>query len=302
MVDFYRGEPFLREDLVEIVESAIRHCNGLYLINTPTNALSPDKILKKVEGILKLGIPKYVLSISLDGPPEVHDRVRGIPGTWESTMEVLQGSKEIQRSYPERFKVVLEYTLLPESHGRFAEMVDVLRKYVPEVHTGDFFLATPNISEHYYGNTRLSESLRSKKCRQLIESSILQVQKVRQENRKVDPGYIIPQLFIDMAASYLRTDIPLMRCRATGSTIFIDPQGIVYPCNGWNRVLGHLRKEDYSLRQILEKPEIKNIRYDIDQFKCGGCWTPCEAFVSIAEEVIRPKTILRVLRILSRMR
>ncbi|MEK6693491.1 MAG: radical SAM protein [Nitrospirota bacterium] len=299
---FTGGEPFLRDDLVEIVEAAAHHCTNLYLINTPTNALSPDKILKKVEGILKLGIPKYVLSISLDGPPEVHDRVRGIPGTWESAMEVLQGAKEIQKSHPEKFNVVLEYTLLPESHGRFAEMVDALRKYAPEINAGDFFLATPNISEHYYGNTHLSESLRSKKCRPLIESSLPQIQKVRQVNGKVEPGYIIPQLFIDMAASYLRTDIPLMRCRATRSTIFIDPEGTVYPCNGWNKVLGHLREADFSLRKILEGPAITEIRQDMDQFKCGGCWTPCEAFVSIAEEVIRPKTILRLLGVLSRRR
>lgn len=180
-------------------------------------------------------------------------------------------------------------------------MIDALRKYAPKVHAGDFVLATANISEHYYGNTHLAESLRSKKCRPLIESSLPQIQKARQVNGKVDAQYIIPQLFIDMAAPYLRTDIPLMRCRATRSTIFIDPKGTVYPCNGWNKVLGHLREDDYSPRQVLEKPAIKNIRQDMDQFKCGG-WTPCEAFVSIAEEVIRPKTILRLLGVLSQRR
>ncbi|MEK6691268.1 MAG: radical SAM protein [Nitrospirota bacterium] len=297
-ITFTGGEPFLRNDLSQIVEAAARHCSGLYLINTPTNSLSPDKVLQTVENILHLGIPEYVLSISLDGPPEVHDRIRGIPGAWDKAMEVLKGAKTIQKSFPSGFNVVLEYTLLSESYGRFNEMVDAVRQHVPEIHAGDFLLATANVSEHYYGNTAVAKDLRKRKDYSLIKSAIHQVKNAREEQGRLNSRYIIPQLYLDMAIPYMQTDVPLMHCRATRSTIFIDPAGAVYPCNAWNKILGHLRESDYTLKQILDQPIIKQIREDMDSFKCGGCWTPCEAVVSLSEEIIHPKTILRILGVL----
>lgn len=297
-ITFTGGEPFLRNDLSEIVEAAARHCPDLYLINTPTNSLSPDKVLQTVEGILHLGIPEYVLSISLDGPPEVHDRIRGIPGAWDKAMEVLKGAKTIQRSFPSGFNVVLEYTLLPHSYGMFNEMVDAIRQHVPEIHAGDFLLATANVSEHYYGNTAGARAIRNKQDYPLIKSALDQVRDARRQHGKLSPRYIIPQLYLDMAVPYMSTDVPLMRCRATRSTIFIDPGGGVYPCNAWNRVIGRLRESDYSLRQVLEQPAIKQMREDMDSFKCGGCWTPCEAVVSLSEEIIHPRMILRILGVL----
>jgi len=297
-ITFTGGEPFLRNDLSEIVGSASRHCPDLYLINTPTNSLSPDKILEAVERILHLGIPEYVLSISLDGPPEVHDRIRGIPGAWDKAMEALKGAKKIQRSFPSGFNVVLEYTLLSESYGRFNEMVEAVRQYVPDIHAGDFILATANVSEHYYGNISGIRTLKKREDSHLIESALIQVQSARKKEGKLSPRYIIPQLYLNMAIPYMRTNVPLMRCRATRSTIFIDPDGAVYPCNAWNKILGYLRKADYSLKGILDHQAMKQIHKDMDQFKCGGCWTPCEAVVSLSEEIIHPRTILRMLGVL----
>lgn len=288
------GEPFLRNDLVEIAEAAAQHCPNLYCINTPTNALAADKILKAVERLSALDLPGYVLSVSLDGPPEVHNSVRGIPTAWEKAMTVLRGAKDLQRSRSAGFKVVIEHTLLPEAYGRFAELVAAVRKSVPEITARDFFVAAASTSEHYYGNAAGVQAIQDPANRPAMQRAVQDIIDARKSHRALDVRYLLPQLYLDMALPYVVSRVPPMRCRATRSTIFIDPSGIVYPCNAWNRVLGRLRESDFSLRKILSAPGMKQMRRDIDAFKCGGCWTPCEASVSLAETAVHPGTLARL--------
>lgn len=288
------GEPFLRSDLVEIAEAAARHCPNLYCINTPTNALAPDKVLKAVDRLSALGLPEYVLSVSLDGPPEIHNTVRGIPTAWDRAMTVLRGARDLQRRRGAGFKVVIEHTLLPDAYGRFGEMLDAVRKSVPEITARDVLVTVASTSEHYYGKPDGAPAITDPARRPAAQEAMREIIRARKAERAFDVRYVFPQLYLDMALPYVVSREPPMRCRATRSTIFIDPGGITYPCNAWNRVLGRLRESDYSLRKMLAAPGMEQLRKEIDEFRCGGCWTPCEASVSLAESAIHPRTLARL--------
>ena len=286
------GEPFLRTDLVEIAEAALRHCPNLFYINTPTNSLAPEKILETVGRLLKLNIPMYVLSISLDGPPDVHNRVRGISTAWDRAMTVLGSVRELEKKYPHRFQVLIEHTLLPPAYGRFTEMVDAVRQKFPDINAADFMVAGPNVSQHYYGNAAAVGELKSSK--EEMDKALLQIIEARSARRRLSLNYLVPQLYLELYRGYATSRIPPMHCRAARSSVFIDPEGIVYPCNGWNRELGQLRESGFSLENILNRPETRTLRKDIDRFKCGGCWTPCEASVSIGETALHPRTLCQL--------
>jgi MoaA/NifB/PqqE/SkfB family radical SAM enzyme len=292
------GEPFLREDLVELAELAFRKCPRLYCINSPTNSLDPDGILDKVEKILQIGLPRYVLSISLDGPPDVHDRVRGLPGTFAKAMRVLTESKKLEKKFPSRFMVVLEHCLLPPAYEKFRDMVNAVRDHEPSVNASDFLVATANVSNHYYGNTAAAASIKTSVSHQQLEQALQHILAARREAANLTPEYILPQTYLDLAVPYVRSARPPMRCRATRSTLFIDPNGIVYPCNSYTRELGRLRDAEYSLEKILGRADMEQIRKDIDEFKCGGCWTPCEASQSLAETFLSPAMAWRMVRTL----
>jgi sulfatase maturation enzyme AslB (radical SAM superfamily) len=83
------GEPVLREDLVDILELFYVN-NGSRVINFPTNGLRPDLIERHLEELFKR-CPDYTvhLNFSLDGPGEVHDQIRGIPGNFEKTISSM---------------------------------------------------------------------------------------------------------------------------------------------------------------------------------------------------------------------
>jgi len=293
------GEPFDRDDIVEIAKLAYRHCRNLYCMNSPTNSLSPEKVLRRTEEIVQTGVPRYVLSVSLDGPPHVHDRVRGLPGTFQKAMRVLQGAKELEKKYPSRFSVMLEHCLLPPAFGKFEEMVEAVRAHVPEIDASDFLVATANVSNHYYGNTAAAESIRNAISPDVVQEALQHIIATRKRAVAPTPQYILPQTYLDLAVPYIRTNHPPMRCRATRSTVFIDPNGVVYPCNSYSRILGRLRESGYSLKSILSRPDMDAIRKDIDEFKCGGCWTPCEASQSLAEGFLRPRLALQMLATLA---
>ena len=72
------GEPFLREDLPGICESAYRRCSP-GIINIPTNGLLSSRIPGAVEEIARAcSGSQIIINLSLDEIAERHDRIRGV--------------------------------------------------------------------------------------------------------------------------------------------------------------------------------------------------------------------------------
>lgn len=81
-IELTGGEPFLRSDIVEIARAFAESSKDLYLMTMPTNSLcNPETEIGRIKEILSLGIPRVAITISLDGHKELHDKIRGIPGT-----------------------------------------------------------------------------------------------------------------------------------------------------------------------------------------------------------------------------
>ena len=80
-VIFSGGEPMLRRDIVELVAHATR-LGMLVRLNTNGLLLTPERARAlKQAGLVLVGL-------SIDHPdPEVHDRLRGVPGLFENAME-----------------------------------------------------------------------------------------------------------------------------------------------------------------------------------------------------------------------
>jgi len=83
------GEPTLREDLPEITGIFARHCRPVIVLLS-TNGLEPRRTAAAAAGLLAAA-PRstIVVKLSLDGPPELHDRLRGVPGAHGRVLESL---------------------------------------------------------------------------------------------------------------------------------------------------------------------------------------------------------------------
>ena len=83
------GEPFLREELVDIIELFVRN-NGIKSINLPTNGLLKDRVVEWTGELLER-CPKLAvyLNFSLDALGETHDAIRGVPGNFAKTVAAM---------------------------------------------------------------------------------------------------------------------------------------------------------------------------------------------------------------------
>ena len=94
------GEPTLRQDLPLIIEKILQHCPMIESVNITTNALAPNRLESIVKELLDLRKKlkpdlNLLFQISLDGPKDTHDFIRGIPGAFEKVIESVQHLKKL---------------------------------------------------------------------------------------------------------------------------------------------------------------------------------------------------------------
>lgn len=121
------GEPFLRDDLYKIAYTTIEN-NPLAILNIPTNGSKPEKIKKTVCKILQLKIPFVYVTISLDGPPEVHNRLRGREGSWQNAVETY---KKLEKLKDMHLNVYFEHLISPFNLGEFESCVNTAKEKIP---------------------------------------------------------------------------------------------------------------------------------------------------------------------------
>ncbi len=90
------GEPFLRDDLPDICESAHRH-NRPGIINIPTNGLLVDRIPAMVEKIAReCADSQIIVNVSIDEIGERHDKIRGVPGSYEKAVASYRALRKLK--------------------------------------------------------------------------------------------------------------------------------------------------------------------------------------------------------------
>jgi MoaA/NifB/PqqE/SkfB family radical SAM enzyme len=108
------GEPFVFPGIIELITYI--HAKGIF-ISIDTNATR----LKEFAGDLaRLG--KIHLTISLDGPEAVHDRVRGVAGTYAKVREGLRELAEAEKRHGNPIGKSFNYTISPYSLPGLAEL------------------------------------------------------------------------------------------------------------------------------------------------------------------------------------
>lgn len=90
------GEPTLRTDLVEIVQTIVDTLPKLKSITITSHGFHVkrwEEFLPRITAICSKNKIHFRLNLSVDGVSEVHDKVRGIPGGYERTMRTLNLAK-----------------------------------------------------------------------------------------------------------------------------------------------------------------------------------------------------------------
>jgi MoaA/NifB/PqqE/SkfB family radical SAM enzyme len=92
-VYFTGGEALLPDNCVEMAVAVTEWCPWVILAGA-TNSLEPDLYYDRVKAMQEHGCTLRIF-VSLNGPPELHDRTRGVPGAHQKALEMADGLRQL---------------------------------------------------------------------------------------------------------------------------------------------------------------------------------------------------------------
>src|SRR5262245_2211710 len=267
-LDLTGGEVFLRRDAVELIEAA---CTAplLGVLHFPTNGWFGERILEAVErvGALRSDLD-LLITVSIDGPPALHDRIRGREGSFERAMDTF-----LRLRPRSGVRTYVGTTITPDNTDAIDALEGELRARIPDFAPDEWHWNWLQISQHFFHNQGLARGPHPP-AGTLVRRHI---------QRRGWPKNLVDAMelaFLINLEFYRRGEPTGIVCQSLRSTAFISPEGDLYPCHVYDRPLGNLR--DRTLQDIWSAPETLRARRDIEQLACGGCFTPCEAYPALA--------------------
>ncbi|MDE1824238.1 MAG: radical SAM protein [Candidatus Micrarchaeota archaeon] len=278
-IEITGGEPFLRSDIVEIVKAFKENSKDLYILTMPTNSLcNPEMELRKIEEILKLGIPKVSITLSLDGHRELHDKIRGVKGNFDKVIDMARKLRELQVIYKNLF-FIFGYTMSKFNQGELQKTYEGVKQELPWVTYNNFHVNVGQISDSYYKNANLD----IKAQQDMIANDV----KTLIKNKHFEMGAIplVENVFLRNLVKYIETGNSPMKSKSLDASLFLDSYGNVYPSIMWGRKIGNIKESNYDLMPIWKNSEADEVRKLIREGKEPNAWTACEAYQSIVGNI-----------------
>jgi len=271
------GEPFLRNDFGQILLYIINNCTSIKLLTIPSNGLDKNRIIPCLEKIKDQTRLLIYISFSLDGPPGVHDFIRGIKNGYTKTWDTYNEARKIVAKN-NNFHVGFETTL---SKHNIANANGFICNLISEQHS---VVVTMAHNAQFYKNKGEEITLPSHNSTAVKTM----VDNFNQHVRGLSPENILRRVYLRNCVRYIANPAErILTCRALQTSLTIDPYGNVFPCPMWDHKIGNVREHAYDIMALWKSAERLNVRERITKGLCPNCWTPCEAYPSIIEHFYR---------------
>jgi radical SAM protein with 4Fe4S-binding SPASM domain len=267
-LDLTGGEPFLRKDAVELIEAA-SDVPSLGVLHFPTNGWFGDRVVEAAERVrARRPDVDLLITVSLDGPPALHDRIRGREGCFERAIATFLRLRSM-----DSVQAYLGTTITPDNAEAIDDLEAELQRRIPDFRSDEWHWNWLQISEHFFHNAHLANGSHA-------TTGTLVRRHIRRRGLPHNLVDAMELAFLVNLEFYKRGEPTGIVCQSLRSTAFISPEGDLYPCHVYDRPLGNLRQR--SLEEIWSAPATRTARRDIERLACGGCFTPCEAYPALA--------------------
>ncbi len=278
---FSGGEPFLRPDLADIVATGYRLCRPA-VITIPTNGWLTEQVLAQTTAILEATPQAQVgINLSLDGVGELHDDIRGRPGSWTRAVATYRALRELR--YPNLMLSI--HTVI----SRF-NVADL-----PAIYEGLTALAPDSyiteVAEERVELGTVGAGITPAPDEYDRAAAFL----IAQLQRRPTAGFArVTRAFrvhyYRLAARILREQRQVIPCYAGWSSAHIAPTGDVWTCCTRAEPVGNLRETDFDFDAIWFGDRAEALRRSI---RAGECACPM-ANVSYTNMLLHPPTLARV--------
>ena len=253
------GEPFLREDLDEIITVVKPKVKRMVV---STNGFLTNRIVKLMEKHPDIGI-----RISLDGFLKSHDTVRGVPGAFDKALRTLT---ELQMLGIKDLGVGTTVSDVNYKDLRyvftFAEAMG-LEFPINILHNSYYFHKTDNRIDH-------GEEIK-KEMRWAIRHYL--------HSKNVKNWF--RAYFTDGIIDYIDNKPRRLPCEAGRNMFLLDPFGDIYPCNMLNIKMGNIKEKSFG--EIWHSEEASIAREKVAQCK-ENCWMIGSVVAPMHKKIWKP--------------
>ena len=216
------GEPFIREDLKEIVRELYKKSDRIVI---STNGFFTERIIELCKEFPKIGI-----RISIEGLEETNNRIRGLEDGFNKGYSTLKKLSEMGLK-----NIGFGITVQDENAKDLVALYDLANKM-------DMEFATASLHNSFYfvetKNTIHDKAMVAKEFEKLI-------------NKLLDtnsPKKWFRAYFNHGLINYIYGQKRLLPCDMAFDTFFIDPYSDVMPCNGScdKMVMGNLNTQTWN--------------------------------------------------------
>ncbi len=258
------GEPFLRDDLEEIISILKKKTKRIVI---STNGYFTDKITALGKKEKNVGI-----RISLEGLPAANDELRGMKDGFDHGLRTLLELKRLGLR-----DIGFGITVSDKNARDMLELFQLAKVMKVE-------FATAVVHNSYYfhkydNNITKKEELIS--CFSQLRDDLLKTWKMKNWFRAY---------FNQGLINYIQGKPRLLPCTAGKNTFFLDPFGEIRPCNGmeeslWFDSFGNLHEK--SFRDIWYSNKAEEIRNKVE--KCPKfCWMIGTASPAMKKHISKP--------------
>lgn len=246
------GEPFLRKDLPDIIEILRKKTNRLVI---SSNGFFTDRIIDLFESRQDIG-----LRVSLEGLPHANDELRGIKNGFDHGLRSIltlsrMGIKDIG------FGITM-------SDKNATDMIEL---YQLAKLTGLEF-ATAAVHNAFYFNKMDNEFTQP-------DVAIGELKKLIQELlQSKRPKDWFRAYFNYGLINFIQKKPRLLPCEMGQDSFFLDPFGVMLPCNVLNEVMGNLRKQTFD--EIWGSAQAQEVRE-----KAANCGKNCWMMGSVSQQM-----------------
>jgi radical SAM protein with 4Fe4S-binding SPASM domain len=263
------GEPFARGDILKIVEKIKGH--GLICgMTTNGTLLKKNDILR----LAKAGL--NFLDVSIDGPERVHDKIRGVKGTFKRVTENLK----LFNKHKGKTRVYINFTISPDNIGHMEYMLSLAKKLGVDGVKYHYltFLTKRDIKAHRLVWKKLYNEEPKLSCYErepeTVDSKVLKkIQGIKSRAGKAGIDVLFrPDLSPEEIVKWYQDPFTLrQKCYYPYICTRIAPNGDVYPCQFIVKKVGNIRKD--NLENIWNSPEYIYFRNSLKKF--GGMFPGC---------------------------
>jgi radical SAM protein with 4Fe4S-binding SPASM domain len=290
-VNLTGGEPFLRKDLPEMIETLAKRCPELEIVAIPTNGFMPDRTESAVRKSLEYLKGTDVLlsvTVSIDGVGDEHDEIRCIPGGFDKALNTLERLQDIDDP---RFETGVETVITALNVGS----IEQIRAFFKE--RTDHVNLTPAVVSDYYSNEDSFEDVK------LEEGDVRKMLDFLERISAEEPAYAY---YFDKVQDIYRKGKRTYPCLGAYSTMMLSATGDVFPClmlGGDKWRIGNVREG--SPRDIWCSAKARETRERIaNNPYCERCTNNCDIMANLKEETwnfaswmaFHPRTFFALLR------